>query len=183
MVEAQSSHPVVFFATFGIADLAFDAVLTEHGLARLVFSTDERVARTAWIKRWAPQARIVHDLQPFQPLIDQLDAYFAGTQPAFTIPLDLRGTPFQLQVWQALLQIPYGQTCTYGQLAHMLGRPQAARAVGAANGANPVSILVPCHRLVSSQGTLISYGGGVAMKQRLLSLEGVRLDALHPRSA
>lgn len=182
MVETQSSSPVVFCATFVIADLSFDAVSTECGLARLVFSTDERVARTGWIKRWEPQARIVYDMQPFQPLIAQLEAYFAGARPTFTIPLDLRGTAFQKEVWQALLHIPHGQVHTYGQLAEMIGRPLAVRAVGAANGANPISILVPCHRLISSQGRLISYGGGVAMKQRLLNLEGVRLDALHPRS-
>lgn len=176
MVASQSSNTVVFCATFDIADLAFDAVLTERGLARLVFSTDERVERAAWIERWEPRAEVVHDLQPFRALIAQLDAYFAGAQPGFTVPLDLRGTPFQKQVWQALLQIPYGQVHTYGRLAEMIGRPQAARAVGAANGANPISILVPCHRLISSQGTLISYGGGIAMKRRLLTLECVRLD-------
>ncbi|HEY0734831.1 MAG TPA: methylated-DNA--[protein]-cysteine S-methyltransferase [Herpetosiphonaceae bacterium] len=175
MAETQAPDPVVFSATFPVADLSFAAVLTARGLAELVFSTDERDKRTGWVERWEPHARIVYDVRPFQTLIAQLDAYFAGARPTFSIPLDLRGTAFQVQVWHALLAIPYGQVQTYGQLARTIGRPLAPRAVGAANGANPISILVPCHRLISSQGTLIKYGGGLAMKQRLLSLEGVRL--------
>jgi O-6-methylguanine DNA methyltransferase len=92
----------------------------------------------------------------------------------FSCPLDLHGTPFQLAVWRALQDIPYGETRSYGQIAQLVGRPNASRAVGAANGANPVAIIVPCHRVIGSNGALTGYGGGVPTKAWLLSLEGVK---------
>jgi methylated-DNA-[protein]-cysteine S-methyltransferase len=105
----------------------------------------------------------------------QLDEYFAGRRRSFDLPLALDGTAFQQRVWKALLGIGYGETVTYGQLADQLGQPTAARAVGLANGRNPVSIIVPCHRVIGSNGKLTGYGGGIPNKQRLLDLErGVR---------
>ena len=101
----------------------------------------------------------------------QLAEYFAGERTAFDLPLAPAGTPFQMDVWDALRRIPYGETRCYGDLAKELGRPGAARAVGAANGRNPISIVVPCHRVVGSTGTLTGYAGGVAVKERLLALE------------
>lgn len=105
-------------------------------------------------------------------LTDQLDGYFDGTRTRFDVPLRLEGTPFQLAVWSALLEIPFGQTSTYMGLAERIGRPQAPRAVGAANGQNPISIVVPCHRLVGADGGLTGYGWGLDRKRRLLELEG-----------
>ena len=102
----------------------------------------------------------------------QLLAYFAGTLREFSLPLDLQGTEFQLRVWHALLEIPYGETRSYREIARRIGAPQAVRAVGAANGANPVAIVVPCHRVVGSNGKLVGYGGGLPLKKRLLELEG-----------
>ena len=101
----------------------------------------------------------------------QLAEYFARTRRAFQLPLDLRGTPFQLAVWKALLRIPYGETRSYGQLAVELGHAGAARAVGTANGSNPVSIIVPCHRVIAAGGGLGGYGGGLERKRFLLDLE------------
>ena len=101
----------------------------------------------------------------------QLSEYFRGQRQAFDLPLTLEGTAFQRRVWQALLGIGYGQTVSYGQLADQIGRPTAARAVGLANGRNPVSIIVPCHRVVGSDGSLTGYGGGLGNKRRLLELE------------
>lgn len=101
----------------------------------------------------------------------QLDEYFAGIRTAFDVPLRLEGTPFQLEVWSALVDIPLGTVATYGQIARRLGRPAAARAVGAANGRNPISIVVPCHRLVGTGGDLTGYGGGLDRKQWLLAHE------------
>lgn len=101
----------------------------------------------------------------------QLRAYFAGTLRQFTLPLDLQGTEFQLRVWHQLLKIPYGKTCSYSEIAEGMGSPKAVRAVGAANGANPVAIVVPCHRVIGSSGKLVGYGGGLPLKQRLLQLE------------
>jgi methylated-DNA-[protein]-cysteine S-methyltransferase len=105
----------------------------------------------------------------------QLGEYFAGERRVFDLPLDVDGTAFQRSVWDALVEIPYGATESYGQLAERIGRPGAARAVGAANGRNPVPIVVPCHRVIGADGTLVGYGGsseaGLTMKRRLIRLE------------
>jgi methylated-DNA-[protein]-cysteine S-methyltransferase len=101
----------------------------------------------------------------------QLVDYFAGRRQQFTVPLDLRGTDFQKQVWTALLPIPFGQTRSYGQIASGIGRPSAARAVGAANGRNPISIVAPCHRVLGADGALIGFAGGLAAKEYLLRHE------------
>ncbi len=101
----------------------------------------------------------------------QLNEYFAGKRAKFSVALDMRGTRFQNDVWNALLAIPFGETRTYGQLAKQLGRPQASRAVGAANGRNPVSIIVPCHRVIGSTGKLTGFAGGLDTKAHLLNLE------------
>jgi len=107
----------------------------------------------------------------------QLGEYFAGKRKTFSVPLDMRGTSFQKNVWHALLAIPFGKTRSYGQLAKQLGNPQAMRAVGAANGRNPISIIVPCHRVIGSSGKLTGFAGGLETKAHLLSLEedGARL--------
>jgi methylated-DNA-[protein]-cysteine S-methyltransferase len=102
----------------------------------------------------------------------QLAAYFAAELREFVLPLDMKGTGFQLRVWGELQRIPFGQTRSYMQVAEAIGSPRAVRAVGAANGANPVAIVVPCHRVIGSGGTLVGYGGGLPLKQRLLELEG-----------
>jgi len=101
----------------------------------------------------------------------QLKEYFAGKRKAFSVALDMRGTDFQKSVWEALLAIPFGETRSYGQLAKQLGNPQAMRAVGAANGRNPISIIVPCHRVIGSSGKLTGFAGGLETKERLLNLE------------
>jgi methylated-DNA-[protein]-cysteine S-methyltransferase len=101
----------------------------------------------------------------------QLTEYFAGTRQAFELPLHPVGTAFQLEVWQQLARIPYGATISYGELARRIGKPQAVRAVGAANGRNPLPIVLPCHRVIGSDGSLTGFGGGLPVKQRLLALE------------
>ena len=102
----------------------------------------------------------------------ELEEYFAGARREFGFALDLRGTPFQLDCWRALLRIPYGETRTYADIARAIGKPQAFRAVGMANNRNPVAIVVPCHRVIASDGTLCGYGGGLEIKRKLLELEG-----------
>ncbi len=135
-------------------------------------SVDEGLFRT---KRWIPTYRVVRDEQaaPLHRAVLELQRYFAGELRQFTCPLDLCGTPFQLQVWEQLCTIPYGETRTYGEIAQAIGRPTASRAVGAANGANPVAVIVPCHRVIGSDGSLTGYGGGLANKSWLLSLERI----------
>ncbi len=103
----------------------------------------------------------------------QLEEYFAGKRTEFDLPLELEGTPFQKDVWLALAEIPYGKTVSYAELANMVGRPSAFRAVGQANGANPIPIVLPCHRVIASGGGIGGYGGGLDMKRQLLALEGV----------
>ena len=106
-----------------------------------------------------------------QQTIAELDEYFSGKRKQFTIPLAPQGTVFQKRVWDALLTIPYGQTRTYGQIAAQISKPKACRAVGMANHNNPISILIPCHRVIGANGSLTGYGGGLPVKQTLLALE------------
>lgn len=111
------------------------------------------------------------DDTPFAETTEELRAYFAGELKDFSVPLHLHGTPFQRAVWAELRRIPYGETRSYGQLADALGNPKASRAVGLANGKNPLGIIVPCHRVVGADGSLTGYGGGLERKQRLLEFE------------
>ena len=120
---------------------------------------------------WTPA-----DPGAFTGTVEQLDAYFAGTLTEFDVDLDVAGTPFQRRVWTALQAIPYGETRTYGQIADQIGSPGASRAVGLANGRNPVSIIVPCHRVIGSNGGLTGYGGGLDRKKTLLALEKTALE-------
>jgi methylated-DNA-[protein]-cysteine S-methyltransferase len=141
-----------------------------RALTSILFEDDERLpARTprAWIE----------DARPFREARRQLDAYFAGRRTVFDLPLALDGTPFQMRVWRALLQIPFGATASYGDIAAAIGRPGASRAVGGANHRNPIPIIVPCHRVIGSDGSLTGYGGGEPRKRRLLALEGAPVAA------
>jgi methylated-DNA-[protein]-cysteine S-methyltransferase len=119
-----------------------------------------------------PAAAWRRDPGPFVDAVRELGEYFAGARRTFTVALAPRGTPFQLSVWQALRAIPYGETLSYGELARRLGNPTGARAVGLANGANPLPIIVPCHRVIGADGSLTGFGGGLATKRALLALEG-----------
>jgi methylated-DNA-[protein]-cysteine S-methyltransferase len=107
-----------------------------------------------------------------RPYARELEEYFAGQRREFSFPLDLRGTEFQLACWRALREIPYGETRTYADIARAVGKPTGFRAVGMANNRNPVAIVVPCHRVIASDGTLCGYGGGLDVKRKLLELEG-----------
>jgi methylated-DNA-[protein]-cysteine S-methyltransferase len=114
------------------------------------------------------------DRAAFAPVLAQLGEYFAGERRTFDVPLDLRGSEFQRAVWAALLEIPYGETASYGEIARHVGRPGKARAVGRANGSNPIAVIVPCHRVIGADGTLTGYGGGLERKRLLLDLEAGR---------
>ncbi|MFL0278492.1 methylated-DNA--[protein]-cysteine S-methyltransferase [Mycobacterium sp. SMC-19] len=118
-------------------------------------------SRTGWAR----------DDTAFPDVVEQLAAYFAGDLTEFDLTYEMAGTDFQRRVWTALLTIPYGQTRSYGQLASQIGSPTASRAVGLANGRNPISIIVPCHRVIGSNGSLTGYGGGIDRKRALLGLE------------
>ncbi len=136
---------------------------SSKGLVRLEFQS--RV-------RSIPGAELHESKSALKPYLDELEQYFSGERREFSLPLDLRGTPFQLKCWNALLTIPYGETRTYGEMARAIGHPIAFRAVGMANNRNPVAIIVPCHRVIASSGSLCGYGGGLDIKSKLLELEG-----------
>ena len=141
--------------------------------------SDAGLAGILWPKERAGRVRLPLDREdPRHPvLVDaerQLKEYFAGRRRTFSLTLDFAGTAFQKEVWNALLTIPFGETRSYGEIARQIGRPSAARAVGAANGRNPVSIVAPCHRVVGATGTLTGFAGGLEVKARLLALEGAR---------
>jgi len=135
--------------------------------------------------RQDPEPDWVESARPFKRVVRQLDAYFAGRLRQFDLPLAPVGTAFQQRVWRALCDIPYGETVSYGLLARRIERPAAVRAVGAANGQNPISIVIPCHRVIGSDGRLVGYGGGLPAKSALLDLErrvvGTRANPGRPR--
>ncbi len=120
----------------------------------------------------APEQGWVRDPAPFRELARQLTEYFRGKRRAFSLTLAPEGTEFQLATWRALSEIPYGTTISYAELARRIGRPAASRAVGAANGANPLPVVVPCHRVIGADGSLTGFGGGLPIKRALLELEG-----------
>ena len=157
------------------------AVFSTAGLCRLAFEGEGVDACAAWARRWAPGAPVRKGDPRLDALAAELEEYCAGGLRAFGTPLDLRGTPFQLAVWRAVLAIGYGETRAYSEVAAAIGHPLAVRAVGAANGANPIPILVPCHRLIGRDGRLVKYGGGLELKRRLLELEGVSVVGLGAR--
>jgi len=147
-----------------------DGILID-GIELQMVASETGIRQVQYHPARPPQGR----RDPANPLLleaeAQLRAYFAGELRKFDLPLDLAGTDFQLRVWRQLLAIPYGQTRTYLEIARAIGSPGAVRAVGAANGANPLAIVVPCHRAIGDGGKLVGYSGGLALKKRLLDLE------------
>jgi len=125
-----------------------------------------------------PESDWIYNEAPFEAVRQQLSEYFAGERKNFDVPLSLDGTEFQVSVLEALLDIPYGETTSYGAIAKQIGRPKAVRAVGAANGRNPIPIIVPCHRVIGSSGDLTGFGGGLDTKAALLRLEAENSGSL-----
>jgi O-6-methylguanine DNA methyltransferase len=154
---------------------AYDSPIAEYILvssARGLMYLGTREQSDLWLAKWERQGIIVKDdLVRNRQAINQLDEYFTGKRQQFDLPLDMRGTQFQLSVWHALLQVAYGEMRTYKDIAQSLGRPTATRAVGHANGCNPIAIIVPCHRIIGSDGGLTGYAGGLHLKRALLDLE------------
>ena len=155
--------------------LSFVYMHTPVGQLKLVAHETALVA-VLWQNENPKRVRLAELVeQPDHPILSaaqqQLSEYFSGTRQQFDLPLDFEGTSFQKQVWQALLAIPYGETRSYKQIAEQLGNPKAVRAVGAANGKNPISIIAPCHRVIGSSGKLVGFAGGLANKDILLKIE------------
>lgn len=144
---------------------ALTLVASDAGLIAILWEND----RPGRVKLGAMEEAPDHPL-----LIEagrQIQEYFAGERTSFSVPLDFRGTDFQKSVWAALLTIPFGETRSYGEIARQIGRPSASRAVGAANGRNPISIIAPCHRVIGTNGALTGFAGGLAAKEALLGME------------
>jgi methylated-DNA-[protein]-cysteine S-methyltransferase len=160
MVYTQIESPV------GPLLLVADAA----GLRQILFVNGRHQAR--------PDPEWKQDPAPLEKTISQLRSYFAGEREEFDLPLAPEGTPFQQDVWRRLCEIPFGETISYGELARRIGNPQASRAVGLANGSNPIPIVIPCHRVIGSNGKLTGYGGGLPIKEKLLALEKKQLRLL-----
>jgi methylated-DNA-[protein]-cysteine S-methyltransferase len=142
----------------------------ERGLRQLSFESSKRAASV--------QSDWSEDKAPFAEVMRQLRAYFGGELKVFDIPLAPEGTEFQLRVWNSLRRIPYGETISYAQLAQSIGNAKAVRAVGLANGCNPIPIIIPCHRVIGSDGSLTGFGGGLPNKKKLLALESRQMSLL-----
>ena len=145
-------------------------VADETGLRRIAFPEGTQPA--------PPDPGWQENSQALRATTEQLRRYFAGELERFDLPLAPQGTPFQQQVWKELVKIPYGETVSYGELAGRIGNPKASRAVGMANGSNPIPIVIPCHRVIGSNGKLTGYGGGLVVKEKLLALEKKQLRLL-----
>ncbi|MHC0039434.1 methylated-DNA--[protein]-cysteine S-methyltransferase [Pseudoneobacillus sp. C159] len=165
------SKPIIYWSLLNFDKWKLYVAATEKGICfigSLNHPFDEVVT---WVKKHFPSGELVQDDEKLQPYLGELLEYFQGRRKEFHAPSDLRGTPFQQAVWQALCEIPYGGIQTYSDIANRIEKPSAVRAVGAAIGANPVLISVPCHRVIGKNGKLTGFRGGLDMKEMLLELE------------
>lgn len=149
-------------------------VATDHGVCHIHFGelVTSMATLNAWLKKQGRKGEIIRCEETLRPICEQLEDYFSGKRCTFDIPLDLCGTPFQKKVWNALKEIGYGETRSYKEVAQEVGAPKAVRAIGGANNKNPIPIIIPCHRVIGSNGNMVGYGGGLDKKEILLSLEG-----------
>jgi methylated-DNA-[protein]-cysteine S-methyltransferase len=150
----------------------FYIAATEYGLCRVLWPSESWGDLQIWVKKVIPDANLIEGKEYLEEYVQQMKEYLQGKRKTFTLPLDMRGTSFRVGVWKALQQIPYGQTKSYADIADAIDNPKAVRAVGTANGANPMPIVVPCHRVIGKNRELTGFGGGLENKKKLLHLEG-----------
>jgi len=171
MEKSEKDTLMIAYTTMDSAVGRLLIASTDHGLLGIGFlqnGVEEAVSR---LEKAYPGDTLVEDLATNRDALNQLQEYFQGRRRVFTLPLELRGTEFQRSVWEAVAGVPYGETRSYGYIARKLGKPKAYRAVGAANGANPIPIVIPCHRIIGSDGSMTGFGGGIPIKEKLLVLE------------
>jgi O-6-methylguanine DNA methyltransferase len=144
---------------------------SERGVVYLELPRENGRGFRGWMKRHAPKAALVEAFEPNREYIAQVSQYLDGKRREFDLPIDMRATEFQCEVYDVLCSIEYGELRSYGDVARAVGRPKAVRAVGAANGSNPIALIVPCHRVIASNGQLHGYGGGLELKAHLLAME------------
>ncbi|MNO23766.1 Methylated-DNA--protein-cysteine methyltransferase [compost metagenome] len=169
------SEITIYHHTLNLGNRDWTLWASDKGLIRLSFGREQELS-AAWLKTYAPRHRYLEDPAVFAQLgiTREMEKYFAGAPVSFKdIPLDIWGTTFQQEVWKGLATIAHGEVITYRELAGRIGRPQAMRAVGTANGQNPLPVILPCHRVIGTNGTLTGYRGGLKLKQELLALEGI----------
>lgn len=160
-------------STLEASGLVLELYSSEAGLVALGLGTGSRPKLERWLARFYDGETIYPAEQGHELYRRQLQEYFDGRRLIFELPLDLRGSSFQKVVWNAVAAIPFGRTASYGQIAQLIGRPGASRAVGAANGQNPLPIVIPCHRVIGADGSLTGYSSGLPIKRQLLALEGL----------
>jgi len=174
----------IYYAWTGLPWVELLVASSAHGLVAVSFvegvRTEESLQR---LRKIHPNAELTESKEQNGRVIEELTAYAKGRLRNFTVPLDLRGTVFQKLVWEALMKIPYGETRTYADIARQVGRPKAFRAVGLVNHSNPIAIVVPCHRVIGSNGGLCGYGGGVALKESLIKHERQERDSIPQEDA
>ncbi|OBZ18286.1 cysteine methyltransferase [Bacillus sp. FJAT-27264] len=168
---SKETCPVIYWTLLDYKEWHFYIATTEQGLCYIGSQGKLFSETSSWAARRFPGSPLVEDEARLRPYLTELKEYLNGERQNFISPADLIGTPFQLDVWRALREIPYGSTWSYSDIAERIGRPSAVRAVGTAIGANPVLITVPCHRVIGKNGSLTGFRGGLEMKKRLLELE------------
>lgn len=164
---------VLLHSTLEVSNLTLELYSSEVGLVALGLSASAWPKLERWLARFYDGERVYPAETGHELYQRQLEEYFDGRRRVFEFPLDLRGSAFQKNVWNVVAGIPFGCTASYGQIAELVGRPRASRAVGAANGQNPLPIVVPCHRVIGADGSLTGYSSGLRLKRQLLALEGL----------
>ena len=167
------TETIIYWDSFTYKHWKVNLAATNNGLCFLGTHHSSYDDLVIWCKKQFPNSRILENSSQLLPYEEELVEYFEGKRKKFTFSFDIRGTSFQMDVWDALNQIPYGQTKCYSDIAHMIGNPKAVRAVGTAVGKNPLSIIIPCHRVLGKNGTLTGYSGGLDVKELLLQHEGI----------
>ncbi|PYI52983.1 methylated-DNA--[protein]-cysteine S-methyltransferase [Paenibacillus flagellatus] len=171
-MNAPEAPNRLYWCELSLEDRRMIIAATERGLCFVSLMAEPYEELLAWAGRRLPGVVPAEDPAVMAEYARQIAEYFAEERTAFTVPIDYIGTPFQQSVWKAVAAIPYGEVRSYADIAAAAGSPRAVRAVGAANGANPIPIVVPCHRVIGTNGTLTGYRGGMKLKEKLLTLEG-----------
>lgn len=169
----MSNKPSIFYGETESPIGPLTIVCTSKGVCRIEYGTeDETMANIhVWVKKHFLKSEMIRDDEQVIPVARQLREYFNGQRLDFDVPVDLHGTPFQKKVWETLREIPHGETRTYKEVAQAMNAGKAVRAIGNANNKNPLPIVIPCHRVIGSNGSLVGYGGGLDKKQFLLEIE------------
>lgn len=169
------TNEMIYWTLFTDKKWSFYLAATERGLCYVGSQQKPFNEMKDWTARRFPASELIKNDEQMQRYAKEMEEYMRGERQTFSLPLDFRGTPFQLAVWTALCEIPYGQTWSYSEIAEHIHNPASVRAVGAAIGANPILITVPCHRVIGKNGTLTGYRGGLEMKKQLLQLESYQV--------